>query len=327
MRFALAIILTLLLTTAAIAQVTVPLGNVTVTPPPPASFTQQVTQPVDVTVSLNGVQYRVTGPLAGTLTFTLVSGTTGGTGGTTAATITAVLNPALQPVQTAASGTNLVIQGTGLGQFGAATIAGIAAQTVTWTPTQVTIKVPVVPASSSGIGSIVLTPGGQTAVTASGTFTITAGTAELPPPGPVTGVPTWESPVIATSGSSERPGFIPLEPGTVLAAPADDWLAAYLPAIVPEPVPAPDFKPTALVYNATTADGKMTINGRTLGATGRVEVDQQAVPVLSWTPDQVIVLLISMDIVPVDHALVLIWQGLGDYYYGTVPINGAPVEG
>src|SRR6185437_8346563 len=78
---------------AATTPVTVPLGNLSVTPPPPPpmpAFTQTVSQPVNVTVVINGQTFTATGTLTGSLTFTPVttSGTTGSTTGSTSGSTT-----------------------------------------------------------------------------------------------------------------------------------------------------------------------------------------------------------------------------------------------
>lgn len=181
----------LLLALPALAQntpVTVPLGNVTVsvTPPPPSSFTQPVSQTVsqivNQTVTINGIQYTVTGALSGTqtgtLTFTQVGAPVPIPVPSVSVTLTGVINAAGQTITSANGGAVVGIAGTNLGAAGAVTVAGLPAIIVSWTATAVTVVLPrpTLPIA----GKVVLTPAGGAAVTSAFDFALTIGTAELP---------------------------------------------------------------------------------------------------------------------------------------------------
>jgi hypothetical protein len=295
MKLGLPVMLALLLTTAAGAQTQI---IVPINPPPPQPFTVQVSQQA----TFNGLLCNVTG----SLTVTPVgSGPVIGGGA-----ITRITDATGAALTTVAGGGTLIVGGSGFGTFGTATVAGLPATVVSWTPSLVTLKAPTAgSATGTAAGPVVLKPGDAAAVTSAVTVTLTGLTAELPPPSG----PTWESPVIATSGSTEQ-----------IPPPSLDELYGLLP-VVPAPDPAPEFKPTALVYAAITADGKMTISGQAFGeqGAGQVEVNERRVPVLSWSDDVIVVLLISLDIVPIESASILVWRNLDDYYYGTVALNGA----
>lgn len=209
MKFLTSVFVAALLSAAALVSaqtsVNIPLGNLSVTPPP-TSFAQPASVAVNQTVTINGVTYQVTGTLSGTLTFaassttgtttggttgattggttgTTTGSTTGGTtgattGGTTAPTITGVYNPPGNHVVSAPSGSTVTIAGSGFGAaVGTVTVAGLSATVNTWLDTAIVAVLPTVTQNTTG--PVVVTPAGGSAITAPG-FTITAAAAVTP---------------------------------------------------------------------------------------------------------------------------------------------------
>lgn len=132
MRTVFAFLLFLLCVTAWGAPVSVPI-TVTVSPPAPAAFTQQVSQAVSTTVTLNGSQYQATGTLTGTLTFTPVAVNGNLPPGDP------ILRPTIEqflaggrPVETARLGDELVLTGTGFGAGGVLVIGNDIVPTLSW---------------------------------------------------------------------------------------------------------------------------------------------------------------------------------------------------
>lgn len=178
--------------------VSVPLGTVNVTatlppPPPPPPFTQQVSQAVTATVTLNGVKYTVTGTLAGVLTFTPAAAATPVTVPTSPPSTTpnsswpmsiigfrdASRNWMSGPDPLAAAGATLFIDGIGFGAAtGTVTYAGVVPVKVQkWTDTEITISAPGYSGTTAAQTTDVRRPDGAHAVTLS--FGISA-----PPKGP-----------------------------------------------------------------------------------------------------------------------------------------------
>ena len=100
------ILLLLFLAGPVAAQTSIPLPPINVTPPTPTAFSQAVNLPLNTTATINGVNYIVSGTLAGSLTFTPQGSTTGSTTGFTTGTTTG------STTGTTTSGTTGVTTGT-----------------------------------------------------------------------------------------------------------------------------------------------------------------------------------------------------------------------
>lgn len=339
MKFLATALAVLSLAASALAQtsaVTVPLGNATFTPPPPPTFTQQVNQAVDVLVLINGVQYKATGTLTGSLTFTVVGGTTPVPPivptpppvGSSA--ISRITDAGGATINTAPGGTTITVVGTNLGQFGTATVAGLTATVVGWTPLAVKLKLPSAgSATGSASGPVVLKPGDAPVATSDTSFTITALTAELPPV-PLD-LPTWESPVISVSQYPEGPdGPVP--------TPTFEQLYLDLPPPILGTMPDAD-RIFVKVVGYQDKDGRpptQLVAGETLQILGegfgtqegedRVEVNEQPVTIQSWS-NELIVVNTALELgCSVEASSILVWKGLDNYYYGRAWFPVVPIS-
>lgn len=99
-------------------------------------------------------------------------------------------------IDTAPAGTILFIVGTGMGQYGYVTVAGLSAPVITWTPTLVRVTLPLAGgAAASAVGPISIKPGDAPPQTSALPFTITGlqggvTPTPTPTPPPVPGVGT-----------------------------------------------------------------------------------------------------------------------------------------
>lgn len=94
-------------------------------------------------------------------------------------------------IDTAPAGTILFIAGTGMGQYGYVTVAGLPAPVITWTPTLVRVTLPLTGGTAAtAVGPIGIKPGDAPPQTSASPFTITGlGGSVTPPPTPGAGTP------------------------------------------------------------------------------------------------------------------------------------------
>lgn len=159
-----------------------------------------ITVQVNQQATVNGITYNVTGTL--TLTPVVVqpppvSPPPAPSG------ITGIMDNTGAVITTAPAGSTVVVKGSGFGQFGTATAAGLTATPLTWTPTTVTLKLPTNGAIGSVTGPIILTPGDGSPQATSTPITITGLVAEAPPPDGA----SQHSPVIYTAQTLPDPEF------------------------------------------------------------------------------------------------------------------------
>lgn len=291
-RSATALVAVLFLSTAASFAQTASV-TVTISPPAPAPFTIPVSQQV----TLNGVTYNVTGTLTLTPTTAPVPTPTPthtpGTG-----TITRLTDTAGATVTTIAAGSTLVIVGTNLGGYGTATVAGLPAQVTEWTTLYVKVKVPPTGNTGTATGPVVLTRGdGSGVLTSPTSLTITAETAELPPPSEDYPDPVFvENPNLYDDYifQTEPPDYQFGDPYPVVYAIMDD-----------QHVPVEDAEPVE----------SLLISGDWFGdIRGEVQLDYTRAEILSWTNTEIKARKLQGK--SADHVTVLVrtaehrdWQG------------------
>jgi hypothetical protein len=208
------------------------------------------------------------------------------------------------------SGAEIRILGYGFGESGTVEVSGLSAVVQTWSPTEVTVRLPGLSVPVA-VGKVRITPRDRAPITSVFDFAVTR-----PPGEPAPALPT-------VPGLEPSPAPLP-EPLPVPPPEPAPELEPLPPPPIPAPFPAPAGTPPTVagyvdmedkVFRAAAPDQEIKIIGQGFGTEGQVHFDLEAVSILSWT-DTVIVIRLSDQPLRTAPGIVTVRRADGQYYSG-----------